>query len=59
MIEYFDAEELPLFPWHAAPKPDIVRIEPEMVTGRRFHVVEVAAIDTPPPAHTKPYMPPD
>lgn len=40
MIEYFEAEELPLFPWHAAPKPDIVRIEPIEVTGRRFHVVE-------------------
>lgn len=59
MIEYFDAEDLPLFPWHASPKPDIVRIEPEIVSGRRFHVVERPAIDAPAPEHTKPYMPPD
>ena len=59
MLEYFDAEDLPLFPWHAAPKPDIVRIEPEEVTGRRFHVVEHPALETPPPEHTRPYMSPD
>jgi uncharacterized protein len=34
--ELFRAERLPLFPWHDAPKPDIVRIEPMEVTGRRF-----------------------
>jgi nitroimidazol reductase NimA-like FMN-containing flavoprotein (pyridoxamine 5'-phosphate oxidase superfamily) len=39
MQELFDAEELPLFPWHASPKPRFVRIEPDQVTGRRFHVV--------------------
>jgi uncharacterized protein len=39
MMEYIEADDLPLFPWHTAPKPDIVRIEPEMVTGRRFHAV--------------------
>ena len=59
MIEYFDADTLPLFPWHAAPKPDIVRIEPLEVTGRRFHVVERKEIDAAPPSHTEPYMPPD
>lgn len=59
MIEYFQADELPLFPWHAAPKPDIVRIEPGEVTGRRFHVVERKVIEGPPPDHTEPYMPPD
>ena len=26
MKEYIEADELPLFPWHTAPKPDIVRI---------------------------------
>ena len=36
MMEYLDAEELPLFPWHRGAKPNIVRIEPEDVTGRRF-----------------------
>ena len=36
MFEYLEAEELPLFPWHQGPKPNIVRIEPDEVTGRRF-----------------------
>jgi nitroimidazol reductase NimA-like FMN-containing flavoprotein (pyridoxamine 5'-phosphate oxidase superfamily) len=39
MQELFDADDLPLFPWHAAPKPRFVRIEPDEITGRRFHVV--------------------
>lgn len=59
MIEYFEADDLPLFPWHASPKPDIVRIEPGEVTGRRFHVVERKEIVTGQPEHTEPYMPPD
>lgn len=33
-----EALELPLAPWHDAPKPRFVRIEPLAVTGRRFHV---------------------
>ena len=40
VTELHDALEvlgLPLFPWHAAPKPRFVRIEPTNVTGRRFH----------------------
>ncbi|TVR26884.1 MAG: pyridoxamine 5'-phosphate oxidase family protein [Ilumatobacter sp.] len=36
----FDAADLPLFPWHASPKNRVVRIEPEIITGRRFVVVE-------------------
>jgi nitroimidazol reductase NimA-like FMN-containing flavoprotein (pyridoxamine 5'-phosphate oxidase superfamily) len=40
MQELFDAAGLPLFPWHAAPKHRFVRIEPDEITGRRFHVVE-------------------
>ncbi len=59
MLEYFEAEELPLFPWHASTKPNFVRIEPVELTGRRFHVVERPALDVAPPEHTKPYMPPD
>ena len=61
MIEYFDAEELPLFPWHASTKPDFVRLEPTEVTGRRFHVIERPALEPPQhePEHTKPYMAPD
>lgn len=36
----FDAADLPLFPWNASPKNRVVRIEPEIITGRRFVVVE-------------------
>jgi nitroimidazol reductase NimA-like FMN-containing flavoprotein (pyridoxamine 5'-phosphate oxidase superfamily) len=39
MEELFAATDLPLFPWHAAPKLRFVRIEPVLITGRRFHVV--------------------
>lgn len=35
--DMLDAIGLPLFPWHASPKPRFVRIEPLEVTGRRFH----------------------
>lgn len=34
--EVLDAMELPLTTWHAAPKPNLVRIEPDQVSGRRF-----------------------
>jgi uncharacterized protein len=40
MQDVFDALDLPLFPWHAAPKHRFVRIEPDEVSGRRFHVVD-------------------
>jgi nitroimidazol reductase NimA-like FMN-containing flavoprotein (pyridoxamine 5'-phosphate oxidase superfamily) len=36
--ELMDAEGLPLFPWNASPKARWVRIEPEVVSGRRFTV---------------------
>ena len=45
MVEMFAAEDLPLFPWLASPKPDFVRIEPTLVTGRRFHVVDEVVVD--------------
>ena len=32
--------DMPLFPWHAAPKQRFVRIDAEELSGRRFHVVE-------------------
>jgi nitroimidazol reductase NimA-like FMN-containing flavoprotein (pyridoxamine 5'-phosphate oxidase superfamily) len=38
MYALFDAEELPLFPWHAGSKHRFVRIVPHEVTGRRFRV---------------------
>ena len=37
--ELLHAEELPLFPWAAFPKPRVVAIIPDEVTGRRFHVL--------------------
>ena len=37
--EMVDMVTLPLFPWHAGPKPCFVRVVPEDVTGRRFRVV--------------------
>ncbi len=36
--ERFEVEDLPLYPWIASDKPNFVRIEPELTTGRRFHV---------------------
>jgi uncharacterized protein len=41
--ERYRAETLPLFPWNANPKFDFVRITPDEVTGRRFHVVDHTA----------------
>lgn len=38
MDELFAADDLPLFPWHASPKPRYVRIRPGELTGRRFVV---------------------
>jgi uncharacterized protein len=38
--ELLAATDLPLFPWQVGPKARFVRIEPDSVTGRRFHVVE-------------------
>jgi len=32
------AMRLPLYPWHDAPKPRIMRIHPDSLSGRRFHV---------------------
>jgi hypothetical protein len=36
--DVLDAMQLPLLPWHEGPKPRIVRIHPDSVTGRRFVV---------------------
>jgi len=38
MYDVLDAFELPLFPWHSAPKPHFIRIEPDSISGRRFEV---------------------
>ncbi len=45
MQEVFDAEDLPLFPWLAWDKPNFVRIDPMVVTGRRYHIVDEAVPD--------------
>ena len=45
--DLFDAVELPLFSWQAAPKPRFVRIEPIDISGRRFSVVEAARPSAP------------
>ena len=45
--ERIESVDLPLFPWHAAPKSYFVRIVPETISGRRFHVVDSTAWETP------------
>ena len=40
MQELFDALDLPLYPWHAAPKHRFVRVEPVDISGRRFAIVD-------------------
>ncbi len=47
--ERFDASDLPLFPWQAAPKSHVVRIEPVEVSGRRFRVAAGAGEHRDPP----------
>jgi len=37
--ELLDTADLPLFPWHGAAKPRFVRVVPDDISGRRFHVV--------------------
>jgi nitroimidazol reductase NimA-like FMN-containing flavoprotein (pyridoxamine 5'-phosphate oxidase superfamily) len=53
MYELFDAVELPLYPWHVAPKHRFVRILPEMVTGRRFRVADRVSAHTDDPPHRR------
>ena len=38
----------PLFPWHDSPKPRFVRIEPDAISGRRFHVTDPSVWTSPP-----------
>lgn len=37
--ELLDTADLPLFPWHTAAKPRFVRVVPDEISGRRFHVI--------------------
>lgn len=43
LYETLDALDLPLFSWHTAPKPHFVRIVPDQITARRFHVLDAPA----------------
>lgn len=45
--ELIDTSDLPLFPWQAGPKHRFVRILPDVISGRRFHVVDRAEWETP------------
>lgn len=40
--DILDVIELPLAPWHSAPKPHFMRVVPQSVTGRRFQVMGAA-----------------
>jgi len=39
VFDVLDDTAFPVFPWSATPKPRFVRITPESIDGRRFHVV--------------------
>ena len=59
MMEYFHAEELPLFPWHASDKPDFVRLVPTeeiaaVASTSSSRATLASRVAT--PEHTKPYM---
>lgn len=40
--DVLEALELPLTPWEGGAKPHVVRIEPTVITGRRFRLPEPA-----------------
>lgn len=42
MHDVLDAMSLPLFPWVQSSKPHFIRIEPDEVSGRRFHAARPA-----------------
>lgn len=37
--EVIAAMNLPLYPWHAGPKGHFLRIAPDLISGRQFHVL--------------------
>jgi nitroimidazol reductase NimA-like FMN-containing flavoprotein (pyridoxamine 5'-phosphate oxidase superfamily) len=57
MDEVLDAMAFPLFPWHAGPKHRFVRIVPDDISGRRFHILDRAAWRT--PLTDAPHSPPE
>lgn len=42
LYDVLEVIELPLFPWHTAPKAHFIRVEPHTITGRRFEVTDMA-----------------
>ena len=48
LYDVLEVIELPLFPWHSAPKPHFIRIELDSITGRRFEVAGGARSPIPP-----------
>jgi nucleotide-binding universal stress UspA family protein/nitroimidazol reductase NimA-like FMN-containing flavoprotein (pyridoxamine 5'-phosphate oxidase superfamily) len=46
--EWDRALELPLFPWHVAPKGHFVRVTPDTVSGRRFRAAYAGGTGTSP-----------
>ena len=40
MTARFEIDELPLYPWVTSHKPNFVRIEPHLITGRRFRITD-------------------
>ena len=48
LYDVLEVIELPLFPWHSAPKPHFIRIEPDSITGRRFPVAGGVTTAMPP-----------
>jgi nitroimidazol reductase NimA-like FMN-containing flavoprotein (pyridoxamine 5'-phosphate oxidase superfamily) len=47
LTDVMDASDLPLFPWHASPKPRFVRIDVQEITGRRFHALRTSTGGSP------------
>ena len=46
MHDLLDETAFPLFPWSATPKSRFLRVVPEEISGRRFHVVRRRPRDT-------------
>jgi uncharacterized protein len=47
LYDLVETAAFPLFPWHAGPKHRFVRIVPEDISGRRFHIVDPSSWRTP------------
>jgi nitroimidazol reductase NimA-like FMN-containing flavoprotein (pyridoxamine 5'-phosphate oxidase superfamily) len=47
LYELVETATFPLFPWQAGPKHRVVRIVPEVISGRRFHIVDPSSQRTP------------